>query len=195
MAYPCLRGAACAGVLILSASGFASAVHAQDTRFYAGAADLANARIKVSSSSLFAAGLTSPGSTKDRSETGWKVFAGYQFNPYVAVEGGYAVIGHFGFASDTPGGTAKITSMKPKAWNLDAVGAWPLPYNFSLYARAEIARSETDVSVIGTGAAVVPQAASMTETGATMPAWGPRGISTSTSACASNGSATWWPMG
>lgn len=47
--------------------------------------------------------------------------------------------------------------MEPTVWNLDAVGTLPLPYNFSLFARAGMVRSETEVSVIGTGAAVVPR--------------------------------------
>ena len=158
MAYKKIYEVMLASVLILgSTAAFLPDAYAQDTRFYVGAADLAHANIRVSNSSLLAAGLTSPTTTKDRSETGWKVFAGYQFNQYLAVEGGYAVIGDFDFTSVTPAGTVRITSMEPTAWNLDAVGTLPLPYNLSLYARAGIVRSETEVSVTGTGAAVVPR--------------------------------------
>src|SRR5687768_11945232 len=101
-------------ILVLgSTSAFLPDAHAQDAVWYIGAADLARAHLRVSSNSLSAVGLTSPTTTKDRSETGWKLFAGYQFNQYLAVEGGYAVIGDFDLSSVTPAGTVSITSMEP----------------------------------------------------------------------------------
>jgi OOP family OmpA-OmpF porin len=133
-------------------------VQANDSGFYAGAEDLARAEMKVRGSSLRDAGLPAAESKDNRSETGWRIFAGYRFNPYLALEGGYAVVGDFSFDSPAPGGTVHVDSKKVKAWNLDAVATWPLPYRLSLYARGGIVRSKTDVSVTATGTAVVPRA-------------------------------------
>jgi OmpA-OmpF porin, OOP family len=131
---------------------------AQETAFYVGAADLAHAEIAVVRRSLVAAGLVGSAKTKDRSETGFKLFAGYRFNTYLAAEAGYAVVGDFNFSSFVaPAGRVSITSMEPKAWSLDAIGHLPLPHGFSLFARAGLIRTETKVNVQGTGTAVVPR--------------------------------------
>lgn len=127
--------------------GFAFApptgAQAQEPSFYMGDEDLFHARIRISSSSLRAARITLPPSTGDRSETGWKMFAGYRLNRHVALEAAYAVIGDF-----DPAG---INSMEPKVWMLGAVGTLPFRHDFSLFAGAGVARSETGVSVNRTG--------------------------------------------
>ena len=156
MALRCLRKAMCASGIAFCV-GFPPTAHADDSRFYLGAEDLALSRIKVKGSSLRAAGLDVSGSKKNRSETGYRVFGGYQYNPHLAIEAGYGVIGDFGFATVVPGGSVRVESMEVHTWNLDAVARWPIWDTFSLHGRLGVVRSETDVSVVTTGTAVAPR--------------------------------------
>jgi OOP family OmpA-OmpF porin len=66
----------------------------------------------------------------DDSDTAWKAFAGYSFNQYFAVEGGYI---DFGEASGTDAG---ITG-SAEAWGVTAhaVGSIPIFQGFSLIGR------------------------------------------------------------
>jgi len=145
-----LHAVVTAGLLALGfALSLSTGVHAQEPSFYAGEEDLFNARIKVSGSGLRAAGVTSPARAGDRSETGWRMFAGYRLSRYLALEAAHAFIGDF-----DPAG---IDSMEPKVWTLGAVGTLPLPHDFSLFAGAGVARSATGVSVDGTGDGPVPR--------------------------------------
>jgi OOP family OmpA-OmpF porin len=70
-------------------------------------------------------------------DTGLKVFAGYQFNRNLALEGGYI---DFGKASLTfPGANLTI---KAKAYTLAAVGMIPLANGFALFGKAGAYRTE-----------------------------------------------------
>ena len=94
------------------------------------------------------------GST-DESDTGWKVFVGYQINPYVGVEAGYYDLGKASFSGTLavpippfPAGTAASVNLKSKAYAIAAVGSLPLGGSgFSLIGRLGISRSETDAGV------------------------------------------------
>src|SRR5512139_1934709 len=44
-------------------------------------------------------GFVASGTTIDDSDTGWKAFAGYRFNPYLALEGGYVDLGKATFTT------------------------------------------------------------------------------------------------
>lgn len=66
-------------------SGVAPAMAADDTGFYAGAG-AGFTRIKIDDNTLAVAGATASTLTKDESDTGFKIFGGYQFNPNIAVE-------------------------------------------------------------------------------------------------------------
>lgn len=152
----CLVKATGAAALALSIA-HVPAVQADESGLYVGAEDLTHVRIKVKRGSLRAAGLTAPGTHKDESETGYRFYAGYRFNPYLALEGGYAVLGDFMFESPAPGGTLRVNSMEVDAFNLDVLARWPVWNDFSVHARAGFVRSKTDVSVTATGAAVTPR--------------------------------------
>lgn len=77
----------------------------------------------------------------DKSSTGWKLFAGKQFNENWAVEAAFTKLGKFYF-------NATITSVlpnaietgeaKPDCWSLSGVGTLPLGNNFSLLGKAGI---------------------------------------------------------
>jgi OOP family OmpA-OmpF porin len=81
--------------------------------------------------------LTAEGGTAthvDDSDTGWKVYGGYQFNPNFAMEGSYVNLGKFTVDATIPGGTENA-EVKPDAWCAAAVGILPLPQNFSLLGK------------------------------------------------------------
>lgn len=156
MAVRCLCKATGVGAAALLIAHIPAA-QASDSGLYVGAEDLTRVRIKVKGSSLRAAGLTAPETRKNGSETGYRFYAGYRFNPHLALEGGYAVLGDFSFESAAPGGTVRVRSMEVDAFSLDVLARWPLWYDFSLNARAGFVRSKTDASLSTTGGAVVPR--------------------------------------
>lgn len=98
----------------------------------------------------FCNGLSGTGVSCDDKDTAWKLFAGYQFHPNVAVELGYADLGK-AKASDP---TAEVSD-EATAWDLTAVGSWPVANQFSIYGRFGFYRSEvkSKVSISGFGSA------------------------------------------
>ena len=80
------------------------------------------------------------GSTDDKilseSDTGIKLFGGYEFNQYVAVEGAFVDLGDFVFGFFDQSGTA-----------LEVVGYWPVGEEFKLFAKAGI--FAWDLEVVG----------------------------------------------
>jgi OOP family OmpA-OmpF porin len=66
------------------------------------------------------------GLSTDRSGTGYKLYGGYSLNPYFGLETGYADLGHF----NGDGGR-----LRARGLFLDAVGSYPLGYNFSVLGR------------------------------------------------------------
>jgi OOP family OmpA-OmpF porin len=118
----------------LAAGGAVWAQAPQDVGFYLGGS-LGYSTIDFETGSLAAAGMTTL--TSDDNDTGWKLFAGYQFHRNWAVEGTYYDLGHFnasGFVTASPTTPANV-SLKVKGWGLTAVGILPLQQNFSLFAK------------------------------------------------------------
>ncbi len=104
---------------------------------------------------LLGAGLTNTGINNDNRHFGFKVYGGYEFNPYLALEAGYFDLGQFGFTATTmPAGTLQ-GDIKVRGANFDAVGMVPLGDNFSLFARAGLVYAVAHDSFAGTGAVAV----------------------------------------
>jgi OOP family OmpA-OmpF porin len=142
-------------VLAITAS---PSVFADDFGWYAGfnggqsRAKIADGRI---TDGLLGEGFTTTSISNDDRHLGFKVFGGYEFNRYFALEGGYFDLGRFGFTADTlPAGTLR-GDIKIKGVNLDAVGMVPLSEKFSLFARAGLNYSEAKDSFAGTGLVAV----------------------------------------
>ena len=82
-------------------------------------------------------------------DTAWKIFGGYQFTPYLAVELGYNDFGRISgdatvaFGANTFTGNAKIEAT---AFELTGVGTLPLGYQFSLYGKLGVYYAETKSS-------------------------------------------------
>lgn len=105
---------------------------------------------------LFAAGFTSAilGANDDRG-LGFKVFGGYQFGRHLAVEGGYFDLGRFGYTSTTvPAGTLS-GSVKPRGFNLDAVGMLPISARVAALGRFGIHNTDSNETFSGSGGVTV----------------------------------------
>lgn len=90
----------------------------------------------------------------DDKDIGWKLFVGYQFSRYFAVEGGYYDLGKTSFngtlTTAVPpfaAGTATSGRIKSRAYALSAVGTLPLPNNFALLGRVGVAIGDQEVDV------------------------------------------------
>lgn len=80
------------------------------------------------------------GSDTDRSDTGYKFYGGYQFNPNFALELGYAGLGKF----EAPSGDVKARGLY-----LDAVGLVPLAPQWSALGRIGVVETEAKISGSG----------------------------------------------
>lgn len=138
--------------LAVLASSFAIA---DDSGWYAGAnvgqssAKIDDARITIGLVGGPIAGATI---TDDDRSTGYKIFGGYQYNKYLAVEAGYFDLGNFGFnATTVPAGTLN-GRIKLKGLNMDLVGTLPITEKFSVLGRIGVNYADASDSFAGTGA-------------------------------------------
>lgn len=147
--------------LMLGLAGFGLvqvAVAADDAGWYVGGnvgqslADIDAERIK---SGLQAGGLTTTRFHEDERNNGFKLFGGYQFNRYLALEGGYFDLGEFSYDADTvPAGTVS-GKLDLRGVNLDLVGLLPFTDKFSAFARAGVTHARTRDRFGATGLASV----------------------------------------
>lgn len=99
------------------------------------------------------AGVTSTNLSVDDHDTGFKVFGGYQFNRFFALEAGYFDLGKFSYTADTmPAGTLN-GNVKVEGLNFDAVGFLPFDSKLSAFARAGMSYADVNSTFTGTGAA------------------------------------------
>lgn len=106
---------------------------------------------KISNAILGGSIVATSFSHQDR-ETGYKVFAGYKFNQYLAAETGYFDLGRFGFYAPTvPLGSLRGDTFI-RGINLDAVLSMPLTGQFLVFARAGLNHAQGNNNFTGTGA-------------------------------------------
>ena len=142
-----------ASALFFAVAGAANA--ADDGGWYGGLnvgqsrAEIDDARI---TSNLLAGGLRTTSISDDDRDFGYKVFGGYKFNRFLAVEGGYFDLGKFSFTANTvPLGTLS-GNIKLRGVNLDLVGILPITERFSAFGRAGVNYAEARDSFSSTGA-------------------------------------------
>ena len=138
-------------VLALIASPMAQA---QDPGWYLGA-NIGQSKAKIDDNSirngLLAADFTAVSLDDHNKNTGFKIYTGYQFNRYFALEGGYFNLGQVGYdAATTPLGNLN-GKLKYQGLNLDALGFLPLGARFSLFGRVGLTYGQTKDSFTGTG--------------------------------------------
>lgn len=92
--------------------------------------------------------LTGHSYTDDDRDLGYKLFGGYQFNKYFALEGGYFNLGKFDYSLSTPTRTSE-GSVKVMGVNLDAVGILPVAEDFAAFARVGAHYAQTKASFSG----------------------------------------------
>lgn len=118
----------------------------QQSAFYIGGA-VGQAKAKDACSGTAAAGIPI---VCDDTDTSWKVFAGYEFNRYVAVEGGWADLGET-TASATVLGTPVNAAVTAKGWEVLGVGSIPFNDQFSVYGKAGFFRWRVNGTVVAAG--------------------------------------------
>lgn len=122
-------------------------------QFYVGGG-LGYSRVQIEDSALPITGATATSLSKDEDDIGWKLFGGYAFNRYVAVEAGYVDLGK---ASATRTMTAPAAgSVTGKITNTglfaDVVGKLPVGGDFSLFAKVGAVYAETKTNFATAGA-------------------------------------------
>ena len=88
------------------------------------------------------------GGACDAKDMSWNLFAGYQFNRYFAVEGGYVDFGE-ATTSGFVGGLPTTVTAKTTAVELLAVGLLPITDNFAAYAKLGFFRYDSDGEATG----------------------------------------------
>ncbi len=138
-------------VLGITAAMSAPAFAQQTQHFYAGAS-VGQAKYGDVCSDL-------PGFTCDNKDTAFRIFGGYQFHRNIGVEVGYADLGKAKFRG-TSGSVSVSGEEEFSAWDLVAVGTWPIGTAFSVYgklgmyhgeAKANATASLAGVSATGSG--------------------------------------------
>ena len=100
---------------------------------------------------LTGVGVTGLSSSVDETDIGYKLLAGYMFNKYLGVEGGWVDLGKFTYSASFTGpvaGTMKA-DIKASGFNLAAIGALPISDSFSVFLKV----GTIDASLKGTATA------------------------------------------
>jgi OOP family OmpA-OmpF porin len=125
-------------------------------RWYAGGS-IGQSKVKFDDSVVAVPGAATSIVAKDETDTAYKLYTGYRFNPNIAVEGGWIDFGKFRIRRDVNLpflGSAQL-EMKVSGWNIDAVGMFPVGNRFSLFGRLGGLYSTAKTSRTGTGAVTV----------------------------------------
>lgn len=133
---------------------------AQNAGHFYGGAGVGQAQSKIDddriNAALINAGATSTSITHDQQDATYKVFGGYQFNPYFGMEAGYFNLGEFGFKSTTTTPTGTLDGrIKLTGMNIDMVGTLPINDQLSLLGRFGIHNARARDSFTTTGGLVV----------------------------------------
>lgn len=96
-------------------------------------------------------GFTNPRTVSDTKDTGYRAFGGYQFHPYVAIEGGYVDLGRFGFRTDVSPTGSLSGSTRIDGFDLSVLGTVPLGERFGLFGRVGVYAAQTRTSYTGGG--------------------------------------------
>ncbi|MDA8329294.1 MAG: OmpA family protein [Betaproteobacteria bacterium] len=128
---------------------------ADDVGWYGGA-NVGESRAKIDDgrimNGLAASGYSTTSISNEGNSTAFKIFGGYQFNPYFALEGGYFDLGQFGFAARTVPPGILNGNIRLNGVNMDAVGILPITQKFSAFGRVGVDYAQAQDSFSGTGA-------------------------------------------
>jgi OOP family OmpA-OmpF porin len=114
---------------------------------------------------LLTGGLVTTSFKKDETDLGFKLLAGYRWNRYFSLEGGYFDLGEFSYKATTNPAGSKKGELEFSGWNLDLVGMAPVSERSALFARIGAHRGEADVTFTDSGAvATIDPRSSKTDT-------------------------------
>jgi len=144
------------GLLLLAALPCAQAA---DTDFDSGSwylgAGIGKSRASIDqqqiATQLQNAGFVVNNVSRDRRDQSYKLFAGYQVLPYLAVEGGYFDLGEFNFQADTVPMSLYRGETSIKGINLALVGTLPLTDQLSALARLGLTYNDSDTRFSSNG--------------------------------------------
>lgn len=148
----CMAAAALAGPALAQGAGWYGGAAVGRT-----AASIDEDRIRQG---LAGQGLATSSFSQRDTDTGYKLFGGYQVNRWLGIEAGFFDLGQMGYtATTTPAGNLR-GDVKVRGLNLDAVGTLPLTDRLSLLGRVGVAHARTRGSFAATGAVTNPYGAS-----------------------------------
>lgn len=130
-----------------------------ESGWYAGAsigqsrADIDDQRI---SRSLLGSGFATSSMSEDERSAAGKIFGGYQFNRYLALEGGYFNLGKFGYTASTSPAGSLSGQIKLQGLNLDVVGILPLTDKLSAFGRVGVIYAQARDNFSSTGLVTRP---------------------------------------
>jgi len=130
--------------LLLGLVTFGPTAFAQDAGWYAGVT-FGQSKTKGFCSDVRA--LVGAGSCDD-SDTGWKIFGGYQINKFFGVELGYVTLGEAKFTR-TGAGVPTTASIEPTGFQLAAVGTWPITDRFAAFGKVGFFSGDPDLKCSG----------------------------------------------
>lgn len=90
---------------------------------------------------------------RDRRDTGYKLFGGWQFNRYLALEAGYFRLGEFSSVASTLPTGSLDTHIKMQGVNLDLVATLPITDSLSALGRIGGTYARNRADFVGSGAA------------------------------------------
>jgi OmpA-OmpF porin, OOP family len=86
----------------------------------------------------------------DDTDTAWRIFVGYQFNPSFSIEAGFVDFGSVNLRGTVPGledlGQLNV-SVDSNGWFVTALGVWPVNPDFSLHAKLGAANTRAEFSI------------------------------------------------
>jgi OOP family OmpA-OmpF porin len=128
---------------------------AQDAGWYVGV-NAGQARAKLDETrivnGLLEDGFVTTEFTNDERHFSYKGFVGYEFNKYLALEGGYFDLGNFDFSARTQPPGRLTGNIELDGFNIDAVLSLPFTQKFSLFGRLGVNRAKASDTFTGTGA-------------------------------------------
>lgn len=124
---------------------------------YASVGQADSSRKAQADASITGLGATAFTSSANESDTTYALQAGWSFNPYLSVEGGYVNLGDYSYSANVTAPTAatRNAAIKVDGWNVGVVGALPLGEQFSIFAKAGVFNYKLKFHADGTGIAVV----------------------------------------
>ena len=147
-----ILSAAALGVIV-SPMSFAA-----DSGWYAGV-NVGQSKAKIDDpriiGGLLGAGIDTTAIKDDDRHFGYKLFGGYQFNKYFALEGGYFDLGKFGFSATTVPPVGLTGNIKLNGVNLDAVATLPITARFAAFGRVGYQYAYAKDAFAGSGAVIV----------------------------------------